>query len=227
MKLKFGSILLLIALLGLSACSSETEEVASDDESTVVESGGEDSVPSDETTEEDHVADPQDGTGGQGNKGGNSAVEIDWSLVPEQTVFFDDEYTIGEMLEYAIQDEFAARHEYELIISEYGEISPFVSIMAAEESHIASLETVYNNNGYVIPQDESDTRVVLPASVTEALETGVQAEVNNIALYEAFLETEDLPDDIRSVFEMLKAGSESHLESFLQALQRQSTETTE
>lgn len=223
MKLKLGSILLLVTLIGLSACTSETEENTKED-SAIVESGGEESIPNDETSEEEHVADPQDGTGtGQGNKGGNNTVEIDWSLVPEQTIFYDEDYTIGEMLEYAIQDEYAARHEYEIIIEDFGEQSPFVSILAAEESHIESLTTVYNNNGYVIPQDESDSRVIHPASILEALETGIQAEVNNIALYDAFLEVEDLPDDIRSVFEMLKAGSESHLESFVLALQRQTS----
>ncbi len=225
MKLKLGSLLLLISLLGLSACSSNTNQIV-EDENELVESGGEESIPQDTSVEEN--ADPQDGTGtGQGNKGGNNSIEIDLTLVPEQTVFFDETYTIGEMLEYAIQDEFAARHEYEVIIDEFGEISPFVSIMAAEESHIESLMTVYNNNAYVIPQDESDARVVHPASIIEALETGIQAEVNNVALYAAFLETEDLPDDIRTVFELLKSGSESHLESFVLALQRQTSETEE
>ncbi len=224
MKLKISSVFVLVALLGLSACSSETEEPATEEESSVVESGGEESISSENAEGSETEVAAQDGTGsGQGNKGGNSTVEIDWSLVPEQSVFYEEDYTVGEMLNLAIQDEFAAKHEYEIIIDEFGEVSPFVSIKAAEESHIESLTTVFNTNGFVIPQDESDSRVITPSSLTEALETGIQAEVNNIAMYDAFLALE-LPDDVRTSFEMLKEGSESHLESFVLALQKQSSD---
>lgn len=222
MKLKMGWILMFIALLGLSACSSTEETIEANEESTIA-SGGEESSSDDSEETIDH----EEGTEvGQGNKGGNSTIEIDWSLVPEQTVVYVEDYTEGEMLNLAIQDEFAAKAEYELIISIYGDVSPFTSILNAELSHIESLISVYNSNGYVIPNDESESRVVSPTSLIEAIETGIQAEVNNIAMYDAFLKLE-LADDIRASFEMLKAGSESHLESFVLALQKQSTETDE
>lgn len=219
MKVKLSLIVLLVALLGLSACSSESAETSVNDQTEVTETQTEET----ESTERSETAeDPQDGTG-QGNKGGNNTVEIDPSLIPEQTVFYEEDYTLGEMLNLAIQDEFAAKHEYEIIIDEFGEISPFVSILSAEISHIESLTEVFNSNGFVVPSDESDSRVLTPTSLNEALETGIQAEVNNIAMYDAFLKLE-LPDDVKASFEMLKTGSESHLESFVLSLQRQTTE---
>ena len=54
---------------------------------------------------------------------------------------------------------------------------------------------------------------MVPSSIQNAFETGIQAEIDNIAMYEAFLEN-DLPDDVRAVFEELKKGSESHLQAF-------------
>ena len=58
-----------------------------------------------------------------------------------------------------------------------------------------------------------------PENIKTALEIGVQAELDNIAMYEAFLE-EDLPEDVRDVFERLMAASKNHLEAFRRGLQR-------
>ena len=53
----------------------------------------------------------------------------------------------------------------------------------------------------------------MPATLNEANQIGVDAEINNIAMYEKFLEQE-LPDDVRTVFEKLKDASENHLAAF-------------
>ena len=63
----------------------------------------------------------------------------------------------------------------------------------------------------LIPEDRSAEYTVVPASLQEAYETGVTAEVHNIAMYESFLKQENLPEDIKLVFEELKKASESHL----------------
>jgi hypothetical protein len=47
----------------------------------------------------------------------------------------------------------------------------------------------------------------------EAAEVGVQAEIDNIAMYNLFL-THDLPDNVFEVFSALKSGSDSHLLAF-------------
>jgi len=124
-----------------------------------------------------------------------------------------DNLTIEEMLNYAIQDEYLARQEYELIMEEYGEQRPFSNIIQAEESHIAELKVVFEANGYTIPEDTAIDYAVLPASLEEAFDVGVQAEIDNIAMYEKFL-SYDLPSDVKAVFEELKKGSESHLVAF-------------
>ena len=65
MKLKMGWILMFIALLGLSACSSTEETIEANEESTIA-SGGEESSSDDSEETSDH----EEGTEvGQGNKG--------------------------------------------------------------------------------------------------------------------------------------------------------------
>jgi rubrerythrin len=50
--------------------------------------------------------------------------------------------------------------------------------------------------------------------LSESFEKGVAGEIENITVYGQFLEAEDLPEDVRSVFERLMAASENHLAAF-------------
>ena len=47
--------------------------------------------------------------------------------------------SLEQMLLYAIQDEYLARAEYELIMREHGRIRPFSSIIEAEINPVAAL----------------------------------------------------------------------------------------
>jgi len=127
--------------------------------------------------------------------------------------------SIEQMLTYSIQDEFLARAEYELIMEEYGSIRPFTNIMAAEQRHIEWVTELFEAYGYTVPEDTARQHVVLPDDLKSSFETGVQAEIDNIAMYETFLR-EDLPDDVRDLFERLKQASENHLRAFRNNLNR-------
>jgi hypothetical protein len=122
-------------------------------------------------------------------------------------------FTLEEMFAYAIEDEYLALAEYELITSELDVTRPFTNIIEAEKTHISLLEDIYAVYEFVIPSVDPSAHTLLPDSVNEAYSAGVEAEIANIAMYELFLE-QDLPDDVRSVFEALKKGSESHLLAF-------------
>jgi hypothetical protein len=124
------------------------------------------------------------------------------------------EYTLEDMLEYAIEDEYLAYAEYALIIDELEAGRPFTNIINAEASHIAELEALYAAYGLAVPSIDPSEYVVLPDSIEAALAAGVEAEIANIAMYEVFLE-QDLSEDVSVVFEALKAASESHLAAFL------------
>lgn len=125
-----------------------------------------------------------------------------------------DGYTLEEMLVYALQDEYAARAEYAAIIAQYGEVKPFTNILNAENVHVERLLALFTVYGFTVPADEAAASVVLPDSLASAYSTGVEAEKNNIAMYEAFLATEGLPDDVAAVFTSLRNASAQHQKAF-------------
>ena len=127
--------------------------------------------------------------------------------------------TLAHMLTYAIQDEYLARAEYAAIIQKYGPVRPFSNIIKSEERHISWLIPLFEEYGFEIPEDNAEEHVVVPDNIKTALEIGVHAEIDNIAMYELFLQ-EELPADVRDVFERLMAASKNHLDAFRRGLGR-------
>ena len=123
------------------------------------------------------------------------------------------------MLTYALQDEFKARAEYEAIIEKFDIGRPFSNIMKSEEQHISFLLPLFKTHGVAVPPDNSADYLIIPETVKAAFETGVQAEIDNIAMYELFLEKK-LPADVRDIFLLLKSASENHLRAFKNNLRK-------
>ncbi|MBS3787214.1 DUF2202 domain-containing protein [Candidatus Bipolaricaulota bacterium] len=134
------------------------------------------------------------------------------NLSPDQ-----ESYTLEEMLTYAVQDEYKARAEYELIIEEMDGGRPFTNIIKSEETHISLLEPLFKTHGIELPKDKAAEYVALPDIIDEALEIGVQAEIKNIDMYDRFL-SQNLPEDVENVFERLKNSSQNHLEAFKRSI---------
>lgn len=126
----------------------------------------------------------------------------------------DDSFTIEEMLLYAIQDEYAARQEYEYILNTFDVTTPFSNIIKSEETHISLLIPLFETYGYQLPIDTSLDHLVTISSLEETFKIGVYAEIMNIDMYNLFLEQDDLPDDIRDVFIKLRDASINHLDAF-------------
>ena len=178
------------------------------------------------------------GNGGYGNAGAGSNGTDDCDPVYDGTTTADPNYTLtdadkalsltgygsagalddtsltlADMLTYAMQDEYLARAEYDLITANFGSVRPFTNIMRAEETHISALLPLFDAYGVTAPADESASHAVSVATLTNAYQAGVTAEVNNIAMYETFLD-QNLPDNVRTVFESLMRASENHLRAF-------------
>lgn len=136
----------------------------------------------------------------------------------------DTDLSLQDMLTYAIQDEYMAKAEYVAIMAQFGTIRPFSNIMEAEKSHISWLEQAFKTYNIPIPKDEASSYVVVPKTLTEAYEAGVQAEIENIAMYERFLSHPLLQNpkyaDLKTLFTNLKNASENHLRAFKNQLGR-------
>ena len=125
----------------------------------------------------------------------------------------DTEYSLEEMFVYAIEDEYLAQAEYDVIMDTYGIKKPFSNIIKAEATHISLLEPLFEEYGVSVPVKDWESLVAVPESLDSAYAIGVDAEEKNIAMYESFLK-ESLPDDVREVFEALMNASEKHLAAF-------------
>ena len=125
----------------------------------------------------------------------------------------DTKYSLEEMLVYAIEDEYLAQAEYDVIMDTYGTKKPFSNIIKAEATHISLLEPLFEEYDVKVPVKDWESLVAVPESLDAAYEIGVEAEEKNIALYESFLK-ENLPDNVREVFEDLMNASKKHLAAF-------------
>jgi hypothetical protein len=107
-----------------------------------------------------------------------------------------------------------AHSQYATVLDTFGKVRPFSNIILSEERHIGYLQPLFTDRGWDIPADKAKEYVVTPKTFAEALKLGVQAENDNIAMYEYFLQQPELPSDVKTVFELLLAASNKHLQAF-------------
>jgi hypothetical protein len=138
--------------------------------------------------------------------------------LPHQSVFYElEDLTFEDMIILAMMDEMLAHQEYKSILEIYPGLNPFASIIQSEVKHMQALTPLFENYGIEMIEDESLDYVILPNDLKEVYFICVQAEVNNIAMYHVFLQSEDLPEDVRDVFERLMSASYNHLKAFYRA----------
>jgi len=165
--------------------------------------------------------------GGLGNRDGNQTKNIQpnrENCLADDCLLVDDlEYPAGELpksvqqaLNEAINDEYKALTTYQAIVEEFGNVRPFSMIIGAEEQHIASLKAVYDKYGLEVPENTWADEVNTPATLKEACQIGVDAEIANAALYkEGLLPAVKDYEDITSVFiKLMNASQQKHLPAF-------------
>ncbi|MGB6127442.1 MAG: DUF2202 domain-containing protein [Psychrilyobacter sp.] len=131
----------------------------------------------------------------------------------------DNNMTVQEMIKYAIEDEIFAKTEYEKIMKTFNIDRPFSNIKRAEETHMEMLQPLIEK--YDVSYGKLDEKdLIIPKTLKETFEIGVQAEIDNIAMYEKFLKDEKLPSDVREVFIYLRDGSKNHLRAFEKQLRK-------
>ncbi|MGL5099395.1 MAG: DUF2202 domain-containing protein [Fusobacteriaceae bacterium] len=131
----------------------------------------------------------------------------------------DVNLSTSEMLTYALQDEYLAKNEYLATLDKFGNVRPFSNIVKSEEQHIAMLLPLFQKYGVeFVNEAEMKEKVKVASSLQEAAQICVDAEVDNIAMYEKFLAQKDLPEDLKIAFLNLKQASENHLSAFKRQL---------
>jgi hypothetical protein len=143
---------------------------------------------------------------------GNAAAKADSSL------------SVENMLLYAAQDEYLARGEYAAVMGKFGTIRPFSNIIKAEEQHLSLLKSAFSTYKLSFPIDGSARYLQIPTTLAGAYKAGVQAEVDNIAMYDKFLADPRIQGaqyaDLRTLFTSLRNASSNHLRAFQKQVSR-------
>ena len=121
----------------------------------------------------------------------------------------------------ALDDERKAEATYGAVIEKFGEVRPFINIIEAERRHSAAIERQMTRLGFAIPANQWQSRGMAPDTLAEACRIAIEAEVENIALYDRLLPA-IADDSVRHVLQNLQdASRDNHLPAFRRCLERE------
>jgi hypothetical protein len=120
----------------------------------------------------------------------------------------------------ALEDEHRAWATYDQVIRDFGPIRPFVNIRESEARHINALHGLCRRYGIAIPTNPWIGKAERYASIAAACKAGVDAEIENAALYDRLFASTKRRD-ILSVYSRLREASEQrHLPAFRRCVSR-------
>lgn len=123
-------------------------------------------------------------------------------------------------LHEAMDDEYHSWTTYDQVISDFGEVRPFINIREAEARHMGALRTLFMRYGVPVPENTWVGRVDRYPDIHAACEAAVEAEIANGEMYERLL-TQTTREDILTVLGNLQAASQQrHLRAFQRCVQR-------
>jgi hypothetical protein len=133
-----------------------------------------------------------------------------------------DELTETEIraLDAALDDEYRAWATYDQVIADFGEVRPFSNIREAEARHLAALRALFLRYGLPMRENPWPGKVPRYASIREACQAGVAAEIENGELYERLLASTQRPDILAVFRNLQEASQQRHLPAFQRCLQR-------
>ncbi|MFH0710544.1 MAG: DUF2202 domain-containing protein [Pseudomonadota bacterium] len=137
---------------------------------------------------------------------------------------------IKEGLLFMYQEEKVARDVYNVLGQKYPSAKTFANIQLSEQKHIDAVENLCIKYGvdisnvnetavgeFILPELQTLYNTLIQQgniSLTQAYKVGQAIEIKDIEDIDVRLSATNLPSDIRTVYESLRAGSESHLTAF-------------
>lgn len=124
-----------------------------------------------------------------------------------------DPATVDALVE-ALEDERRAIRFYDAVMERFGARRPFSNIIRAERAHEAALTSLLRRHGHAVPEMPDIERPAVPETFSGACAISVQAELDNVAMYDRLLAAITHPE-ARAVMERLRwASQERHLPAF-------------
>lgn len=150
--------------------------------------------------------------GRMGSGTGQNGVGFYASLPPATTDELPDNI-IALMID-GWEDESRAYAVYEMVMQQFGEVTPFVNIQRAELQHQAAWEFLFERYGIQLPSATMLDPIDFE-SLADACQLGVTAEIENAALYDTMLDEFNAYPDLYQVALALRNASEfNHLPAF-------------
>jgi hypothetical protein len=119
-----------------------------------------------------------------------------------------------------LDDEYKARATYAQVLADFGDVRPFSNIVEAEQRHIDALVPAFARYGIEVPRDPWPGQVTRYGSIADACAAGVEAEIDNAALYDRLLAGTTRTDLLDTYRNLQRASQEHHLPAFRRCAER-------
>lgn len=151
------------------------------------------------------------GWGGNGSAGSSTAGSGAAFTGTALTPLSDAE---AQALQKAILEEYGAFNLYTAVNAQFGSTIPFSYIVRSEQQHINALVRQAQKYGLAVPENPGLANPPVFATLAEACQAGVDAEIADAALYDE-LKLVTTHADLLQVYDRLqKASLDSHLPAF-------------
>lgn len=127
---------------------------------------------------------------------------------------------VQDALTSALMDEYHAEAFYAAVLDRFGPVRPFANIIRAEQNHAKAIVTLMEVYGMAVPEnsllDSAEVAAAVPATFGAACTVGVQAEIDNAALYDGKLlpAVSDYADITFALKNLRDASQNMHLPAF-------------
>ena len=129
--------------------------------------------------------------------------------------------TLRDRLTLALLDEYKSRATYAKILEKFGPVRPFVNIHEAEGRHVEALVHLFETYQIEVPVDHWPCHITVPATLKEACEQAVDAEQDNMTMYDRILAETSEPDVRRVLLHLQSASRDRHLPAFERCVHRE------
>ena len=151
----------------------------------------------------------------------SAALLAGLAVLPACTSATGQSATDADALRQALDDEYRAEAIYAAVIEKFGEVRPFTNIIQAEQRHSERAKAQMDRLGIEFePVNPFLGTVAAPASVLEACKQAVEAEIENIALYDRLLPVIEDPQVRETLTALQSASRERHLPAFERCVAR-------
>jgi hypothetical protein len=147
------------------------------------------------------------GRGGSGQGTGQAGAGSSYTLTP-----LSPAEAAG--LQDAILEEYGAFNLYQSAIAQVGNVYPFSQIVRSEQQHINALVRQADKYGVTVPANPGLSTAPTFASLAQACQAGVSAEIADAQLYDTLKPVTSHTDLLKVYTNLQSASLNSHLPAF-------------